>query len=102
MSTSIPMEIYITGGEENFMELKLGNFVTIVCEIPYGLWKNDSHTPHVKGRLGTITEIIEDKDDVYFVVKDEKGDEFVYTKCELIPAFEADIRRALRELLERR
>ena len=84
------------------MKLKLGDFVTIVCEIPYGLWENNPHTPHVKGRLGIINVIIEDEDSIYFVVKDEKGDKFVYTKKELIPAFEADIRRALRELLERR
>ncbi len=86
------------------MELKLGDFVTIVCEIPYGLRENDPHTPHVKGRLGIIIEVNEckgDEDGVYFRVKDEKGDEFVYAKCELIPAFETDIRRALRELLDK-
>ena len=82
----------------------LGDFVTIVCEIPYGLWENDSHTPHVKGRLGVITEANEGKgyeDGICFRVKDEKGDEFCCAKCELIPAFECDVRRVLRELLER-
>ena len=84
--------------------LNLGDFVMIICEIPYGLWENDSHTPHVKGRLGIITEVNEGKgyeDGVCFRVKDEKGDEFCYAKCELIPAFEVEVRRVLRELLER-
>ena len=83
----------------------LGDFVTICCEIPFGLWEENSDTSHVRGRLGIITEINEGKgyeDGVCFRVKDEKGDEFVYAKCELIPAFETDIRRSLRELLERR
>ena len=87
------------------MELKLGDFVTIVCEIPHGLCENDSHTPHVKGNLGIITQVLNYKScDGFscFMVKDSKGNEFAYAENELIPAFETDIRRTLRELLERR
>lgn len=87
------------------MELKLGDFVTIVCEIPHGLCENDSRTPHVKGNLGIITQVLNYKslDGLScFAVKDSKGNEFAYAENELIPAFETDIRRTLRELLERR
>lgn len=85
------------------MNFGIYDFVIIVCEIPFGLWEEDSNVPHVKGNLGIITEILEDKDydgGVCFRVKDEKGNEFVYLKSELIRAFESDIRRVLRELLE--
>lgn len=86
-------------------DFNLGDFVTIVCEIPHGLCGNDSHTPHVKGNLGIITEVYDYKSlDGFpcFWVKDSKGHEFAYAENELIPAFETDIRRTLRELLERR
>lgn len=82
-------------------DFNLGDFVTIVCEIPHGL----CDTPYVKGNLGIITEVYDYTScDGFpcFRVKDNKGNEFAYAENELIPAFETDIRRVLRELLERR
>ena len=85
-------------------DFNLGNFVIITCEIPHGLWKHDPNTPHVKGSLGIITKVCDYTSyDGFpcFRVKDSKGFEFTYAENELIPAFETDIRRTLRELLER-
>ena len=74
----------------------LGDFVTIVCEVPYGIYN-----PKVKGNIGVITKISDYPScDGFpcFEVKDEKGNEFVYAENELIPASEVDIIRVLREL----
>ena len=84
---------------ENF---NLGDFVTIVCKTPYGVCE-DSWCPKVKGNLGVITKVCgyTSRDGFpCFEVKDEKGNEFTYAENELIPAFEVEIRRVLRELLE--
>lgn len=83
------------------MDLKLGDFVTIVCDIPFGC----SERTKVKGNLGIITKVCDYTScngDPCFEVKDNKGNTFAYESQELIPAFETDIRRVLRELLERR
>lgn len=81
----------------------LGDFVMIICEVPYGICEG-SWYPKVKGSLGVITKVCDYTScDGFpcFEVKDEKGNEFSYAENELIPAFEIEIRRVLKELLER-
>lgn len=86
------------------MALRRGDFVTITCEIPYGLWKNKA--PKVKENVGIITEVSyyddDDNNEPEYEVKDAKGNIFVYAPYELTTASASDIANALRELLKRR